>query len=100
MASPPRGRLDRVRADLVDRAVQHARHAAADDPRRADLLGTLLRQYWQQVPPEDLVGRDPIDAHGAALSQLEFAWRRTSGTALVRVISPTEAGHGWACPHS
>jgi glutamate dehydrogenase len=93
-------RLDRASADLVDKAVAHARQSAGNDLARADLLESLIRQYWTNVPAEDLASRDPVDIHGAALSQLTFGWRRPPGTALVRVISPSEEASGWGCLHS
>jgi glutamate dehydrogenase len=100
VASAPKGRLDRASADLVDRAVAHARHDAGDDEARADLVESLIRQYWRNVPPEDLARRHPVDAQGATLSHLTFGWRRPPGTALVRVISPSEDASGWGCQHS
>ena len=100
MASAPKGRLDRASADLVDRAVAHARHDAGDDRARAALVEAMIPHYWRNVPPEDLARRDPVDIQGATVSHLAFGWRRPPGTALVRVISPSEDASGWGCPHS
>src|SRR4051812_31776090 len=91
--------MARVAMELLDRAAAQARRLATDDAR-AELMDSLVRQYWANVPEEDLYDLEPIDAVGATKSQLEFGWRRTSGTALVRVISPKEDNDQWSCPHS
>src|SRR5436190_13854124 len=92
--------MARVATELLDRAAAYARRCAGDDAARADLLDSLVRQYWAHVPADDLLDREPVDAVGATMSQLDFGWRRTPGTALVRVISPREEESGWSCPHS
>jgi glutamate dehydrogenase len=92
--------MARAATELLDRAAAHARALAGDEMARADLLDSLVRQYWAHVPADDLIDRQPVDAAGAAMSQLDFAWRRPPGTALVRVISPSDGEHGWGCPHS
>ncbi|MGH9041184.1 MAG: hypothetical protein ACRDZ3_13240 [Acidimicrobiia bacterium] len=33
----------------------------------------MLRSDWEWVAPEDLLGRDPVDVHGAALAHLHLA---------------------------
>src|SRR3954447_3059452 len=91
--------MARVAMELLDRAAAQARRLAKDDAR-AELMDSLVRQYWANVPEEDLYDLEPIDAVGATKSQLEFGWRRTSGTALVRVITPKEDNVQWSCPHS
>ncbi len=92
--------MARVATELLDRAAGYARGLAGDDSARAQLLESLVRQYWAHVPADDLFDREPVDAVGAAKSELEFGWRRPQGTALVRVVSPSETDDGWACPHS
>src|SRR5690349_13090395 len=85
---------DRAKAELLDAAVAEARRRGHVHGEQLAVLETFVRQYYRFVAPEDLVGRDPIDVRGAALSQLELAEQRTPGTALVRVLSPTSDGDG------
>jgi glutamate dehydrogenase len=61
---------------------------------------SYVRRYFQFVAPEDLLDRNPRDLYGVALSHLELAERRTPGTALVRVLSPTLEADGWASPNT
>jgi glutamate dehydrogenase len=90
--------LQEARNSLLERAtayVRSRRHGAS-----AQTAETLLRTYWERVPAEDLVGRDPVDLAGAALAHLHLAERRAPGTARVRVYTPTFDDHGWASTHS
>ncbi|HET9772972.1 MAG TPA: NAD-glutamate dehydrogenase, partial [Acidimicrobiia bacterium] len=90
--------LQEARDSLLERAmayVRSRRHGAS-----ARTAETLLRTYWERVPAEDLVGRDPVDLAGAALAHLHLAERRSPGTARVRVYTPVFDDHGWASTHS
>jgi glutamate dehydrogenase len=71
--------------ELIDDAAKTALEHGSG--QRAD-THHLLREYYRFVAPDDLLGRDPADVSGAALSHVELAQRRTPGTALVRVLSP------------
>ena len=90
--------LQEARNSLLERATAYVRsrlHGAS-----ARTAEQLLRTYWERVPAEDLVGRDPVDLAGAALAHLHFAERRAPGTAKVRVYTPSFDDHGWASTHS
>ena len=90
--------LQEARNSLLERATAYVRsrlHGAA-----AQTAESLLRVYWERVPVEDLVGRDPVDLAGAALAHLHLAERRPAGTARVRVYTPTFDDHGWVSTHS
>src|ERR1044072_6050218 len=90
--------LTDARNSLLERASAYVRtrlHGPA-----AETAERFVRAYWERVPPEDIVGRDPVDLAGAALAHLHLAERRTPGTAVVRVYTPTFDDHGWASTHS
>jgi len=82
---------------LVDAALKEAHERGVPD--RPD-LAVLLQQYYRFVAAEDLLDREPGDLLGAATSHAELAQRRTPGTALVRVLSPSRETEGWQSPHS
>src|ERR1700704_2421740 len=90
--------LQEARNSLLERATAYVR-SRLHGPQARPAEG-LLRAYWDRVPPEDLVGRDPVDLAGAALAHLHLAERRPAGTARVRIYTPTFADHGWASPPS
>jgi glutamate dehydrogenase len=90
--------LQEARNSLLERATAYLRsrlHGAGVQPAE-----TLLRTYWERVPAEDLIGRDPVDLVGATLAHLHLAERRRPGTARVRVYTPTFDDQGWASTHS
>src|SRR5437764_7802205 len=90
--------LQEARNSLLERATTYIR-SRLHGPS-AQNAENLLRAYWERVPSEDLVGRDPVDLAGAALAHLHFAERRAPGSAKVRVYTPTFDDHGWASTHS
>ncbi|HEV8624800.1 MAG TPA: NAD-glutamate dehydrogenase domain-containing protein, partial [Acidimicrobiia bacterium] len=90
--------LQEARNSLLERATAYVRsriHGA-----QAQAAENFVRTYWERVPAEDLLGRDPVDLAGAALAHLHLAERRPTGTARVRVYTPTFDDHGWASTHS
>ncbi|MGH8975109.1 MAG: NAD-glutamate dehydrogenase, partial [Acidimicrobiia bacterium] len=91
-------KLEAARGALIERAAAHAR-ARLGAPM-AGMVATFLHRYWERVAPEDLVGRDPVDIYGAALSHLHLAEKRPPGTPRVRIYTPAFEEHGWASPHS
>ncbi len=96
-----RNRLEDAKSDLLAEAaaiVEH--HRGAQPPPGREDAEALLRRYYRHVAPEDLVGRDPVDVYGAAMSQRQLAERRPQGTANVRAYVPTLDEHGWASGHT
>ena len=91
-------KLEAARSALIERAAAHARARLAGS--QADMVAGFLLRYWEQVAPEDLVGRDPVDVYGAGLAHLHLAEKRSPGTPRVRVYTPAFEEHGWASPHS
>ncbi len=90
--------LQEARNSLLDRAIAYVRTRLHGEG--AEAAEKFLLAYWERVSPQDLVGRDPVDLAGAALSHLHLAERRPPGTAKVRVYTPTFDDHGWASTHS
>src|SRR5687768_2705659 len=90
--------LQEARTSLLERATAYVRsriHGA-----QAEVAEQFVRSYWERVPAEDIVGRDPVDLAGAALAHLHLGERRPPGTTQVRVYTPTFDDHGWASTHS
>ncbi|MDP9397566.1 MAG: NAD-glutamate dehydrogenase [Actinomycetota bacterium] len=96
-------KLDEAKADLLRQAAEvgeRGRSAAGDERYPGLDLEAYLSRYYRHVAPEDLLGRDPVDVFGAALTHWQLAATRPQGTALVRVLSPSAEEHGWSSPHS
>ncbi|MEX0975927.1 MAG: NAD-glutamate dehydrogenase [Woeseia sp.] len=55
----------------------------------------FLRQYFGNVPSEDMQGRSPVILGQAAMSHLEFASKRKPGEVLLRIFNPSDVEHGY-----
>jgi glutamate dehydrogenase len=82
--APRRVSPEQIRDELVDRAAGMA-------PDIAD----LVRLYYRYIPPEDVIGDDPVDLVGAVRSHRQFAEHRVAGRPAIRMINPTFAEDGW-----
>ena len=90
--------LQEARNSLLERATAYVRsriHGA-----QAAAAENFVRSYWERVPAEDIVGRDPVDLAGAALAHFHLGEHRPPGPPRVRVYTPTFDDHGWASTHS
>src|SRR5919197_1173911 len=90
--------LQDARNSLLERATAYVR-SRLHGPQ-AERAGNFVRSYWERVPAEDLLGRDPVDLAGAALAHLHLAEHRPPGSSRVRVYTPNFDDHGWASTHS
>ncbi|MFC5382518.1 NAD-glutamate dehydrogenase [Aquipuribacter nitratireducens] len=83
------------RSSLLDRAETVATQRGCGPGDR-----TLLAGYYADVADDDLLHRDPTDVCGQVLAHRGLAERRTPGTHLVRVFTPSVEVDGWASPHT
>src|SRR5256884_9034843 len=74
--------------------------AAKVAPEQRATVQAFVEGYYGQVDPEDLLERQPADLYGAALSHWNFARKRESGHARVRVFNPSIEEHGWQSTHT
>jgi glutamate dehydrogenase len=64
-------------------------------PERAQPIQRFVNQFYDHVPPEDVVPRGADDLYGAALSLWQFAQERAPGRAKLRVFNPQLDAEGW-----
>jgi glutamate dehydrogenase len=88
-----RMRAEQRKQEEVETAAELA-VARLQGERGAD-VARFLRQFYEHVPPEDIVARSPDELYGAALSLWRFAETRAPGRAKLRVINPRLEEHGW-----
>ena len=65
--------------------------------RSADFF---IREFYRDVPPQDLLDEDPENLYGAGLSLWQFGAVRKPGRAKVRVYNPEVEEHGWRSSHT
>ncbi|EOD65811.1 NAD-glutamate dehydrogenase, partial [Amycolatopsis vancoresmycina DSM 44592] len=76
---------EQIRDDLIDAAAGLAPE-----------IGELIRLYYRHIPPEEIVGDEPVNLVGAVRSHLQLAKSRMPGRPAVRLLNPTVAEDGWA----
>ena len=82
-----------VKEALVDRIVASRPQSKILGSRKQITL--FLRQYFRNVPYEDLQGREPKAMARAALAHLEMAQSKRRNEPLVRIFNPTLREHGY-----
>ncbi len=70
------------------------------DAKRATGVERFIRQFYANVPPDDILGDSPDNLCSAALALWSFGLAREPGTAKVRIYNPRLDEHGWRSPHS
>ena len=83
-----------ARQGIVDSivATRVSSRAVSDDSH----LERYLRQYFENVPYEDLAGRSEEIMARIAVEHLEFGAVRRRGQALLRIYNTTEKTHGYS----
>ncbi|MGH3320615.1 MAG: NAD-glutamate dehydrogenase [Streptosporangiaceae bacterium] len=94
------GKLDEAKDELLARAADVAAHRPGAHHERPEDALWFLRLYYRHVAAEDLLGRDPLDVYGSAVSHRGLAEERPQGGARVRAYTPTLDEHGWESGHS
>jgi len=70
------------------------------DVKRATGVERFIRQFYANVPPDDILGDSPDNLFSAALALWNFGLVREADTAKVRIYNPRLDEHGWRSPHS
>ena len=84
-------------SDISERLVDEIVATRPGSPTLRDRaqIDDFLRQYFGNVPYEDMQGRSMTTLGQAAVSHLEFARRRKPGQPLLRIFNPKEEHHGY-----
>ena len=68
--------------------------------KQADSVKRFITQYYEHVPPQDVLGEEPDALLNSALGLWDFAATRRPGRPKIRVFNPTPKEHGWECQHT
>ena len=91
-------RAEQLKANLIEKSVERVRERL--EPKRAQVVERFLRQFYANVPPDDIIDEAPDNLYGAALALFGFARHRPAGVAKVRVYNPRLEEHGWKSSHT
>ncbi len=89
---------EQLKSELIDKVLDQVRQRL--DPNRSGLTERFVRQFYDNVPPDDILGDTPDNLYGAALSLLGYAQTRPAAKAKVRVYNPRLEEQGWKSSHT
>lgn len=67
---------------------------------KAAAAAVFVKHFYGNVPPHDLLGEEPEDLFGAAITMWNFGRDRVAGTAKVRAYNPKFEVNGWQSAHT
>lgn len=82
-----------VREKLIERIVASRPESRTLGSRKE--INAYLRDYFRNVPHDDMAGRSPKIMAKAALAHLDMARRKKKGESLVRIFNPTLKRDGY-----
>ena len=91
-------RIDARKHELLDKV--HALIDARMPEERREAAHIFTTHYYRNVPPVDIVGQEPEDLYGAAISMWSYGQDRPKGAAKVRAYNPRFEKHGWHAGHT
>ena len=91
-------KAEQLKGELTEQIVSRVHDRLNRD--RAGTAERFVRQFYANVPPDDIIESSPDQLYSAALSIWQFAAQRRPGTARVRVYHPQLDEHGWQSGHT
>ncbi len=83
-------------AEVIEAVAACTREAKGATPS----IEEFVRQYYRDVPAEDLNESTVSELCNAALAHRDFGFERKPGMAKIRVYNPTYETHGWVSSHT
>ena len=86
-------RAEQLKDELTEEVVRQVRGRL--DRSRVGLAERFVRQFYANVPPDDIVQAPADQLYGAAVAMWQWGQQRRPGSAAVRVYNPRIEEHGW-----
>ncbi len=91
-------KAEQLKDDLIDRVAGRLRERL--EAARVETAERFLRQFYANVPPDDILSEKPDNLYGAALALWNHGQTRPLGVSKVRVYSPKPEEQGWKSSHT
>ena len=91
-------KAEQLKAELVDRVAARLRERL--DPKRAEAAERFLRQFYENVAPDDILDDGPDNLYGAALALWNQGQKRRPGACKTRVYNARPEEQGWKSSHT
>jgi len=89
---------EQLKSELIEQVLERVHSRLTGE--RAARADTFVRLFYAHVPPDDVLGEEPENLYGAALTLLSLARDRGLGEHRVRVYNPRHDSHGWKSAHT
>ncbi len=86
-------KAEQIPTRLIGKIISSARKRLGK--AKGAMAERYIRQYFDNVPPHDIVERDPADLAAIAVNHLTFCKNRRTSQAIVRVFNPNQKTEGW-----
>ena len=94
MASPDQATRDKLIGKIASEIRRRVKGKGAKNAEE------FARQYYQNVPPDDMAEQTPAELAGAVLAIWNFGKVRKNARPLIRAYNPTKKKDGWVSSHS
>ncbi len=91
-------RVETLKQEMIEKVTTLVQSKMSGE--KAEKSAYFIRQFYTDVLEDDVLGVDPEDLYGGALSLLHFGEKRTGNDAKVRAYNPQFEKHGWRCRHT
>ena len=91
-------RAEELRTDLIEQVLERVRDRL--EASRRERAQCFVRQFYANVPLDDIEQESPDNLYGAALALLGISQKRAKGEAKIRVYNPHLEEQGWKSPHT
>ena len=89
---------DKKKAKLIATIASRARRGHGK--KQANSIKRFITQYYEHVPPHDVLDEEPDALLNSALGLWKLAATRRPGRPKIHVFNPTKKEHGWECRHT
>ncbi|MEM7587660.1 MAG: NAD-glutamate dehydrogenase domain-containing protein, partial [Acidobacteriota bacterium] len=89
---------EQLKSELIDQVLERVRSRLP--AQRVANAEAFLRRYFAHVPASEIVGEEPDNLYGAALTLWGFTQQRQPRETKIRVYNPRPDSHGWKSAHT
>jgi glutamate dehydrogenase len=86
------------RKEIIEKIISYAKKSV--EPNEIKLITSFIRQYYSNVPIEDLEARSIPDHCGAVLSHWKLLYKRRPHECKIRVFNPSKDIDNWQSTHT
>ena len=91
-------RVETLKQELIGKVASLAQSKMPGE--KADKAECFIREFYADVQEDDVLGLEPENLYGGALSLMRLGAKRGPNEVKVRAYNPQFENHGWRCKHT